>query len=77
MLMTQTGYDYDTAIYYRARYYSPTIGRFMSEDPIGQVAHSTLLSLSGDVELDCPAEAPLSIATRHLSPAPSRGTISP
>jgi hypothetical protein len=29
MLMTQTGYDYDSAVYYRARYYDPTIGRFL------------------------------------------------
>lgn len=34
MLMTQTGYDYDSAVYYRARYYDPNIGRFISEDPI-------------------------------------------
>jgi RHS repeat-associated protein len=33
--MTQTGYDYDGAAYYRARYYDPSIGRFISEDPIG------------------------------------------
>jgi RHS repeat-associated protein len=34
MLMTQTGYVYDSATYYRARYYDPSIGRFLSEDPI-------------------------------------------
>ena len=31
--MTQIGYNYDSTIYYRARYYDPTIGRFISEDP--------------------------------------------
>jgi RHS repeat-associated protein len=34
MLMMQPGYNYDSTIYYRARYYDPTIGRFLSEDPI-------------------------------------------
>ncbi len=34
MRMTQAGYDYNCAVYYRARYYDPTIGRFISEDPI-------------------------------------------
>ena len=34
MPMTQVGYDYDSTVYYRARYYDPTIGRFISEDPI-------------------------------------------
>ncbi len=33
--MIQVGYVYDSTIYYRARYYDPTIGRFTSEDPIG------------------------------------------
>jgi len=35
MLMTQVGYVCDGTIYYRARYYDPSIGRFISEDPIG------------------------------------------
>lgn len=34
MLMMQTGYAYDSVVYYRARYYDPTIGRFLSEDPV-------------------------------------------
>jgi RHS repeat-associated protein len=34
MSMTQTGYNYDSTIYYRARYYDPSIGRFLSEDPV-------------------------------------------
>jgi hypothetical protein len=33
--MTQTGYEYDSSVYYRARYYDPSIGRFISEDPLG------------------------------------------
>lgn len=32
--MMQTGYNYDSMAYYRARYYDPSIGRFLSEDPI-------------------------------------------
>jgi RHS repeat-associated protein len=32
--MTRAGYNYDSTVYYRARYYDPTIGRFLSEDPI-------------------------------------------
>ncbi len=35
---TYTGREYDAEsglYYYRARYYNPTIGRFLSEDPIG------------------------------------------
>lgn len=35
MPMTQVGYVYDSTSYYRARYYDPAIGRFISEDPIG------------------------------------------
>jgi hypothetical protein len=35
MLMTQTGYDYDSAVYYRARYYDPAIAIFLSEFPVG------------------------------------------
>ncbi len=34
VLMMQVGYVYDNTIYYCARYYDPTIGRFLSEDPI-------------------------------------------
>jgi RHS repeat-associated protein len=34
MLMMQNRYVYDSTAYYRARYYDPTIGRFISEDPI-------------------------------------------
>ncbi len=33
--MTRIGYNYDSMAYYRARYYDPSIGRFISEDPIG------------------------------------------
>jgi RHS repeat-associated protein len=33
MRMTRIGYDYDSAVYYRARYYDPSIGRFLSEGP--------------------------------------------
>jgi RHS repeat-associated protein len=32
--MILAGYTYDAASYYRARYYDPSIGRFISEDPI-------------------------------------------
>jgi RHS repeat-associated protein len=34
MLMTQVGYVYDSTVYYRARYYDYSIGRFISEDPV-------------------------------------------
>ena len=35
-LYTGREYDSETALYYnRARYYSPTLGRFISRDPIG------------------------------------------
>lgn len=41
MCMMQAGYDYDStpyacdsATYYRARYYDPNVGRFISEDPL-------------------------------------------
>ncbi len=34
MGMMQTRYVYDSTVYYRARYYDPSIGRFLSEDPI-------------------------------------------
>src|ERR1039457_7012117 len=33
MPITQTGYDYDSAVYYRARYYDPAI--VLSELPVG------------------------------------------
>jgi RHS repeat-associated protein len=39
--MTQVGYVCDSTIYYRARYYDPTIGRFISEDPIRFVGSGT------------------------------------
>lgn len=35
MLMTQTGRVYHCTVYYRARYYDQTLGRFISEDPTG------------------------------------------
>jgi RHS repeat-associated protein len=34
MCMTRAEYSYDSTVYYCARYYDPTIGRFISEDPI-------------------------------------------
>ncbi len=35
--------------YYRARYYNPTLGRFLSEDPIGFTSGSTdLYAYVGD-----------------------------
>jgi RHS repeat-associated protein len=33
--MIQGGHNYDFTAYHRARYYDPSIGRFISEDPIG------------------------------------------
>jgi len=41
MSMTQIGYVYDSTSYYRARYYDPTIGRFISEDPAGFAGSGT------------------------------------
>src|SRR5205807_690312 len=41
-----TGREYSTATglgYYRARYYDPNIGRFLSEDPLGFSAGDTNL----------------------------------
>ena len=35
MRTTQVRYVYDSTSYYRARYYDPTVGRFISEDPLG------------------------------------------
>jgi RHS repeat-associated protein len=32
--MMQAQHNYDSDVYYRARYYDPNIGRFLSEDPI-------------------------------------------
>jgi len=38
-------YDFETGLaYYRARYYDPAIGRFLSEDPLGFAAGDTNLS---------------------------------
>jgi RHS repeat-associated protein len=36
--MMRSRYGYDRILGYRARYYSPIVGRFVSEDPIGFVA---------------------------------------
>lgn len=35
MRMTRIGYGYDRTPYYHTRCYDPSIGRFVSEDPIG------------------------------------------
>jgi len=38
-------YDFETGLaYYRARYYDPSVGRFLSEDPLGFAAGDTNLS---------------------------------
>ena len=46
-----TGRDYDTETglyYYRARYYNPTIGRFLQPDPIGYAAGLNLYTYCGN-----------------------------
>jgi hypothetical protein len=40
------------ANYYRARYYDPSIGRFISEDPIGLLGGTDLYLYSGDNPTD-------------------------
>ena len=43
LLYTGREYDRDTGLYYyRARYYDPEIGRFISEDPLGPASSMTL-----------------------------------
>jgi len=48
-----TGRDFDTEtglLLYRARYYDPTSGRFMGEDPIGFDGAPTFTPTSGTVQ---------------------------
>ena len=48
-LFTGRRYDSDTALYYyRARYYSPDLGRFISADPIGYLGGLNLYSYCGN-----------------------------
>lgn len=47
-----TGRDFDSETglyYYRARYYDPTTGRFLSEDPLGTSGGDLLLLFEADV----------------------------
>jgi RHS repeat-associated protein len=64
--------------YYRARYYDPTVGRFLSEDPIGFAAGdldlyayvggmaTSRVDLSGH-QMICPFSEPGCIQRQHLS----------
>lgn len=50
--MMQATYDYDKATYYRARYYNPTTGRFLSEDPAGFLGGINKYAYVGDDPTD-------------------------
>ena len=52
-LFTGRRYDSDTALYYyRARYYSPELGRFISADPIGYLGGLNLYAYVGNNPLN-------------------------
>ncbi len=57
-IYTGRRYDPETQLYfYRARYHSPTLGRFISKDPIGYVAGSMGLYESVGPATCLPAES--------------------
>src|SRR5262249_28072349 len=61
-----TGRDYDPETglrYYRARYYDPTTGRFLSEDPLGFGGLTSAYSYAGNDPLDF--GDPLGLAPEH------------
>ena len=72
--MTQVGYVYDSTVYYRARYYDPSIGRFLSEDPIGS-GDSSLYVYSGNDPIDF--VDPFGLRRRKPPVPPPSGPISP
>jgi RHS repeat-associated protein len=48
-MFTGRRHDYETGnYYYRARYYSPSIGRFLQPDPVGYVAGLNLYTYCGN-----------------------------
>ncbi|HPC96721.1 MAG TPA: RHS repeat-associated core domain-containing protein [Sedimentisphaerales bacterium] len=51
-----TGHEFDTETglyYYRARYYNPTIGRFLQTDPIGYEGGMNMFGYCGNNSLNC------------------------
>ncbi len=46
-------HDFESGLYYyRARYYDPTIGRFLQRDPIGTLDHMNLYQYTGNNPLN-------------------------
>lgn len=65
-------YDVETGLYqYRARYYSPRLGQFLSTDPIGTKDDPNLyLYVANDpVNLTDPTGMEVYLSTRHVTPA--------
>jgi len=53
-------FDPETGLYYyRARYYSPVLGRFLQTDPVGYSADLDLYTYVGNDPTNCPPSAPM------------------
>jgi RHS repeat-associated protein len=48
----ETGWMYDKVSHYRARYYNPNTGRFLSEDPIGFAGGFNFYAYADDDPVD-------------------------
>jgi RHS repeat-associated protein len=82
-----TGHEFDPETglrYYRARYYNPSTGRFVSEDPIGFAGGDNFFRYVGNsstnfedpLGLASPARGPLPTPTPGPTPGPGPGVCS-